>query len=55
MKKAFHRLRAGDLGLMEYHENPVITANGEERIIAWRNTVLRDEAGHISGTLSSGK
>ena len=36
-------------------ENPVLTKSGEERMIAWRNTVLRDGDGHIIGTLSSGE
>ena len=36
-------------------ENPVLTKSGEERTIAWRNTTLRDDAGRITGTLSSGE
>jgi PAS domain S-box-containing protein len=35
-------------------ENPVITRSGEERLIEWRNTVLRNDAGQVVGTLSSG-
>ena len=35
-------------------ENPVLTKSGEERIIDWRNTRLRDDSGHVIGTLSSG-
>ncbi|MHC5080675.1 MAG: PAS domain-containing sensor histidine kinase, partial [Planctomycetota bacterium] len=40
---------------VEYYENPVVTQSGEERIIAWHNTVLRDEEGKILATLSSGE
>jgi two-component system cell cycle sensor histidine kinase/response regulator CckA len=36
-------------------ENAVLTKSGEERMIAWRSTVLRDSAGRITGTLSSGE
>jgi two-component system cell cycle sensor histidine kinase/response regulator CckA len=36
-------------------ENPVLTRSGEERLIAWRSTVLRDETGNLLGTLSSGE
>jgi PAS domain S-box-containing protein len=36
-------------------ENAVLTKSGEERMIAWRNTVLRDSAGRVTGTLSSGE
>jgi PAS domain S-box-containing protein len=39
----------------EYFQNPVLTSAGEERLIAWHNTVLRDEAGNITATLSSGE
>jgi two-component system cell cycle sensor histidine kinase/response regulator CckA len=35
-------------------ENPVLTKSGAERIIEWRNTVLRDDAGQVSGIFSSG-
>ena len=35
-------------------ENPVITKSGEERLIEWRNSVLRDDAGPVTGVLSSG-
>ena len=37
-----------------YFENRVLTASGQERLVAWRNTVLRDEEGRVVGTLSSG-
>ncbi|HEX6976541.1 MAG TPA: PAS domain S-box protein [Vicinamibacterales bacterium] len=48
----FHHLKSGDLSPVE---NPVLTKDGSERLIAWRNTVLRDADGTIVGTLSSGE
>jgi PAS domain S-box-containing protein len=39
---------------IEYYENPVVRADGTERLIAWHNTLLQDENGAILGTLSSG-
>jgi two-component system cell cycle sensor histidine kinase/response regulator CckA len=51
----FQLLMAGDTDLVGYYENPVLTSSGEERIIAWHNTVLTDEAGTITGTLGSGE
>jgi two-component system, cell cycle sensor histidine kinase and response regulator CckA len=54
VKGAFGQLMAGDLEPVEYYENPVITASGEERTIAWRNALIHDDAGHIVGSLSSG-
>ncbi|MEF8832276.1 MAG: PAS domain S-box protein [Candidatus Thermoplasmatota archaeon] len=39
----------------KYHENLVITKEGEEKVTEWRNNILRDENGEIVGTLSSGR
>jgi len=50
----FGKLMKGEVQSAEYFENPVLTANGEERIILWHNTILKDELGRIKGTLSSG-
>ena len=52
---AFERLVAGDQARMEHYENPLMTKSGEERIISWHSTLLRDAAGAITGTLSSGE
>jgi len=50
----FARLMAGMIEPVEYVENAVLTRNGEERIVAWHNAVLRDAAGYVTGTLSTG-
>ena len=55
VKQIFHKLMAGEIEVSKYYENPILTRAGEERIIAWKNTILRDKAGHIVGTLSSGE
>jgi len=55
VRSAFDRLIAGELEPDEYYENPVVTRTGQERTIAWHNAVLRDEAGRIRATLSSGE
>ena len=49
----FSQLIDGDIEPVERYENPVVTADGDERIIEWHNTILRDD-GDIVGTLSSG-
>ena len=54
VKTIHHQLMRGVLEPVEYFENPVLTRNGEERLIAWRNTAIRDEEGKIMATLSSG-
>jgi PAS domain S-box-containing protein len=51
----FDRLTAGDVAPVEYFENPLLTAFGEERLVAWHNTLLTDEGGSVIGTLSSGE
>lgn len=38
-----------------YFENPVLTKNGQERIIAWNNTPLLDTKGNTIGLLTSGE
>jgi PAS domain S-box-containing protein len=55
VKAVFEKLMAGKIESVESFENPVLTRRGEERLIAWHNTILRDEAGNITGTLSSGE
>ena len=38
-----------------HYENPIVTKKGEERLIAWNNTVPRDAQGRPTGTLSIGE
>ncbi|MHC4214188.1 MAG: CHASE4 domain-containing protein [Planctomycetota bacterium] len=51
----FHELMAGCIEPVEYFENSVLTKDGQERIIAWHNTILKDENERIIGTLGSGE
>ncbi|MBU0942815.1 MAG: transporter substrate-binding domain-containing protein [Proteobacteria bacterium] len=54
MKEVFNKLMAGKTELVEYYENPILTSNGKERIIAFHNTLLLDEREHVKGVLFSG-
>ncbi|MCX6841151.1 MAG: PAS domain S-box protein, partial [candidate division WOR-3 bacterium] len=54
-KATFGKLMAGELAPVEYHENAVLARHGSKPIIAWHNALLSDEAGNITGTLSSGE
>ena len=38
-----------------YHQGDVVTRSGERRTIAWRNTLLRDVSGYVTGILASGE
>jgi len=49
------KLLSGELKSAEYFENPVLTKKGEERLIAWHNTYIKDRTGKIIGHLSSGE
>jgi len=40
---------------VEYFENPIITKKGQEKIIEWHNTVLKNDQGKIYATLNSGR
>lgn len=51
---AFRQLLSGDIKAIE-HENPVLTASGEQRLTAWHNTLQYDNDGRLCGTLSSGE
>jgi two-component system NtrC family sensor kinase len=55
VRGVFQKLMAGEVEPVEYFENPVLTRNGEERVVAWHNSILADEEGNIIGTLSSGE
>ena len=55
VRAVFDRLMKGEAEPAEYFENSVKTKSGEERMIAWHNTLLRDEEGNIVATLSSGE
>lgn len=55
VRQIFNCLLQGDSASVEYFENNIVTAKGEQRLIAWHNTVQRDVQGRICGTLSSGE
>jgi PAS domain S-box-containing protein len=55
VKENFIKLISGEMETIEHFESLVLTKGGEERIVAWHNTVLRNEKNQIVGTLSSGE
>ncbi len=55
VKTTFEKLMKGELESVEYYENSVLTKSGQERQIAWNNTILKNENGKCIGTLSSGE
>ncbi len=55
VRAMFTKLIAQEEQLVEYYRNPIVTCNGEERLIAWHNTLLYDDDGRIIASLSSGE
>jgi PAS domain S-box-containing protein len=47
----FHDLLAGERSIAD---SPVLARSGEERLVEWRNGLLRDDEGLVIGTFSSG-
>ncbi|MBI4632584.1 MAG: PAS domain S-box protein [Deltaproteobacteria bacterium] len=53
-KQVFMELVAGNAENAVFHENPILTGSGGERIIRWHNSVIRDQNGLVACTISSG-
>ena len=46
---------SGDLKRFKHYEGPILTKNGEERLISWNIAVLRDNNGNFINALISGE
>jgi len=55
IREVFTTLMRDQLAPVEFVENWITSRNGEERLIAWHNSVIHDEHGAITGVLSSGE
>lgn len=55
VRAVFKQVIAGKLAGSEYAENPVRTRSGDERLIAWHNSSIRDKEGNIIGALTAGE
>jgi len=53
VRGVFRKLMAGNIKLVEHYENPLLTKDGKERLIAFHNTVIRNPNGQIVGVLFS--
>ena len=54
VRDVFNKLMKGEVKPVEFYENPIVNKKGEERVIAWHNTMIKDN-GNIFGILSSGE
>jgi PAS domain S-box-containing protein len=55
IREVYKMVKVCNLPGSEYYENPVRTGSGEERLIAWHNSSIRDKDGNIIGGLSAGE
>ena len=55
VKTVFNQLISRNLQSAEYYENAVLTSGGQERLIAWHNSVVTDQNDQTVGILSSGE
>ncbi|MBN1326434.1 MAG: PAS domain S-box protein, partial [Candidatus Cloacimonetes bacterium] len=51
----FHQILRNKLSQHKFYESEIITSNNLRKTILWQNTVLTDDEGQITGTLSSGE
>jgi PAS domain S-box-containing protein len=53
LQTAFREILENDFH--PHYQNPIVTKTGQERLIAWNNTLLKDAEGTVMGTLSIGE
>lgn len=54
VRSVFDESLAGRKELVETFEHAVVTKSGEEKLVRWHNTLIRDASGNVVGTLCSG-
>ena len=54
VRAVYYQLLDHKGGQLEYFENKIRSASGEEKLISWHNRLLQDSAGVVIGTISSG-
>ncbi|MCK9307615.1 MAG: PAS domain-containing sensor histidine kinase, partial [Methanoculleus sp.] len=54
-RQAFARMISGVSSVSASDENVIVTGSGDERTLIWKETVLRDTDGRVTGVLGSGK
>jgi PAS domain S-box-containing protein len=56
-RKEFHsigeKLLSGEKKEVAFHQHPVVTNSGEERLIAWHTTMIRDSHGNVTSVYST--
>lgn len=55
VEEVFQQLMQGKIHGLEYFESNIQTRSGQLRLIAWRNALITNEQGEITGAISSGE
>jgi diguanylate cyclase (GGDEF)-like protein len=55
VRSAFHEVIGGERPAFVNYESPIVTKDGERRLVLWNNIVLRDTQGGVIGTSSIGE
>ncbi|MHA1728495.1 MAG: PAS domain-containing hybrid sensor histidine kinase/response regulator [Promethearchaeota archaeon] len=55
IRENFQGMLNAEIEPIKYAENNIITKDGNERVIAWHNKIIKDENGNNIATLSSGE
>ncbi len=53
-KREFESLMSGEAVLGQHLESRILTRSGEERLLSWHATIVRDDRGAVVGVLASG-
>lgn len=51
----YQKIMAGEMEIIRFYENAVVTSSGEEKMISFHNELIRDEQGGITGLIFSGE
>ena len=54
VRQVFAQLMLGKMNPVSSNRNPILTADGRERLISWQNSLLIDQQQQVIGTLSAG-
>ncbi len=54
-RSVFNKLLEGEISSMGIFESAVVTSSGENKLISWKNTIIRDEKGIPVSLLSAGE
>jgi two-component system sensor kinase FixL len=55
VETVFDMLLEDEDGAATYYENSVLTRSGEEKLVVWRNKLLRNDDGEVTGAVSFGE